>query len=64
MGTSGSLIPVFQKRIDDWDKIYITVQSMNMGVKLLNHLEYIEEMIDGYKRRIKYESKREFMENI
>lgn len=64
MGTSGSWIPVFQKRIDDWDKIYITVQSMNMGVKLLNHLEYIEEMIDGYKRRIKYESKREFMENI
>lgn len=63
MTTSGSWIPVFQKRIEDWEQIQIALQTLKLGVKLLSHLEYIEDEIEGCKRRIKYESKREFMEN-
>lgn len=59
---SGSWIPHIQHEIIEWKSILETVQHMDMGIKLLNHCEYIERQIKFCEENIKQESKREFID--
>lgn len=62
MTATGSWIPVYERRTKDWENILNTVKSLNMGIKLINHINYIENQINSYKARIKNEAKRDFLE--
>lgn len=59
---TGSWIPYIQNEIDAWNSILKTINDMNMGIKLLKHIEYVEQQIKYCKQNIIRESKREFMD--
>jgi len=62
MMTVGSRIPYIQNRIDSWHKILDTIKSLNMGIKLINHIAYVEQQIKYKEEEIKREAQYEFMD--
>lgn len=62
MTTVGSRIPYIQNEIDSWNKILDTIKSLNMGIKLINHIAHVEKQIKYKEEEIKREAKYEFMD--
>jgi hypothetical protein len=59
-GWSGSAVPIHQERA-----IYFkSILSLLNDVQLLRHRQHIEEIIRGIEVHIKWERKRDFMEDI
>lgn len=59
---TGSWIPYMQNKMNAWKAILETINGMNMGIKLLKHIEYVEQQIKYCKQNIIQESKNEFMD--
>lgn len=64
MSATGSWIPIYEKRMKDWESILEAVKSLDMGIRLIKHIGYIEDEISSCKTRIKYEAKRDFIEQF
>lgn len=61
MTAVGSWIPIYEKRVKVWESILHAVKSLDMGIKLIKHINDIEDEISSCKKRIKYEAKRDFL---
>ena len=64
MSFFGSWIPTYERRVKDWESILQAVKSLDMGIKLIKHINDIENEISSCKRRIKYEAKRDFLDQL
>lgn len=62
MTTVGSRIPYIQNEIDSWNKVLDTIKSLNMGIKLINHITHVEKQIKYKEEEIRSETKYEFMD--
>lgn len=55
---SGSAVPMYQARIDYYQSL---IPCLNK-VELLQHRQYIEKRIQGYRETVESEKKKDFME--
>ena len=53
----GSWVPVFQERIDFFESLLPLLNT----TELLGHKQYIERRIQGYRKEIEQEKKRDFI---
>ncbi|MHB8793175.1 MAG: nSTAND3 domain-containing NTPase [Thermoleophilia bacterium] len=60
MGWSGSAVPVYQKRVDDLEKILPRLDT----IELLWHKLHIEERIEAYRKQVEAEKKRDFKGSV
>jgi hypothetical protein len=56
---SGSAVPMLQGRVEFFESLLPLVNT----VEFLQHKQHLERFIDGYRKSIELEKKRDFIEN-
>jgi hypothetical protein len=62
--TTGSWVPVYQKKIDFYQDILKMINSLPNILDYSRHIDYFEQKITWKRRDIEREQKRDFMEEF